>query len=476
MFRSLRARLFLTYLLVIGLVLSLIVASLLLLMLRSPFGDQLSYRRLEVSLAVLQRREGRTLLALPPDELPAALERLDQAIGLRVLLMTPAGDVLADSRAAEGGVPPNLTLPRAAADEPQRGRFRDLSGKLWLYVAQRLHDGSFLMMAVPRPTLRTLELFGSDVLPSLIETGVVALILAAVLSWLFARWVAAPLSKIAASAGEVAQGRFDHQIEIQGPAEVQDLGRAFNEMVRKVEAGRAAQRDFVANVSHELKTPLTSIQGFAQAILDGAAGDEAGRQHAAQVIYDESDRLRRLVEELLDMARIESGQLTFKREPVDLNRLLGAVAERMNVRAAEASIRLIQRLPALPGIIGDGDRLAQVFTNLVDNAIKHTPAAGQVTLWGEAAPGWVTIHVDDTGEGIPPDELSRIFERFYQLDKARAGGKARGVGLGLAISRQIVEGHGGRLAAQSALGKGSRFSVQLPIARPDDSTYIRPRD
>jgi signal transduction histidine kinase len=110
---------------------------------------------------------------------------------------------------------------------------------------------------------------------------------------------------------------------------------------------------------------------------------------------------------------------------------------------------------------------------LIDNAIKHTPEGEKVSLRGEVEGGWVTIHIDDRGEGIPPDELARIFERFYRLDKARAGGRERGVGLGLAITREIVEIHGGRVVAQSVIGRGSRFSVQLPIVRPDDTTLIR---
>jgi two-component system phosphate regulon sensor histidine kinase PhoR len=119
--------------------------------------------------------------------------------------------------------------------------------------------------------------------------------------------------------------------------------------------------------------------------------------------------------------------------------------------------------------------LAQVFTNLIDNAIKHSPRESRVKVHGEVESGWISIHIDDAGEGIPEDELSRIFERFYQLDKARTGGPKRGAGLGLAISREIVQAHGGRLVAQSVIGRGSRFSVQLPISRPEDTTLIRRR-
>jgi signal transduction histidine kinase len=241
-------------------------------------------------------------------------------------------------------------------------------------------------------------------------------------------------------------------------------------MITRVQAGRKAQRDFVANVSHELKTPLTSIQGFAQAILDGTAQDEEAQQHAAQVVYDEAQRLHRLVEDLLELARMDAGQIDFHQDRVEINALLSAVVERLSVKAAEAGVDVINKVGQLPILIGDGDRLAQVFMNLIDNAIKHTPEGGQVSLWGEYAEGWISIHVEDTGPGIPEEELSRIFERFYQLDKARPGGMDRGVGLGLAITREIVRSHQGRLVAQSEPGRGSRFTVQLPVVRADDTT------
>ncbi|MGH2607339.1 MAG: sensor histidine kinase, partial [Anaerolineales bacterium] len=231
-----------------------------------------------------------------------------------------------------------------------------------------------------------------------------------------------------------------------------------------------AQRDFVANVSHELKTPLTSIQGFAQAILEGAVHDAEGLRRAARVIHEESDRLRRLVEDLLDLARLDARQVSFVRAPLDLRGLLSSVLERISLRAAEKGVRLENELPSYPSMVGDGDRLAQVFTNLLDNAVKFTPAGGSVRLRGETSGGWATVHVEDMGPGIPADELSRIFERFYQMDKARRGGEGRGVGLGLAISREIVQAHGGRLTAQSRPGEGSRFTVELPVTQPQDST------
>jgi two-component system OmpR family sensor kinase len=343
----------------------------------------------------------------------------------------------------------------------------------WLYVASRAGSDRWLVLAAPQPTLRAVGFWGDDLLRTLAQAGIVSLLVSAFLAWLIARWVAAPLSRTAEAARAVAQGDYSQQLHPVGPVEAESMALAFNEMVQRVQASRQAQRDFVANVSHELKTPITSIQGFAQAILDETAKGPQERKRAAQVIYDESERLKRLVEDLLDLARIDAGQVVFDRRPIDLVALLNAVIERLSVRAIEHEVRIENRIPVFPTLIGDGDRLAQIFTNLIDNAIKNTSKGDAVTLWGEIEAGWISIHVDDVGPGIPADELSRIFERFYQVDKARAGGMDRGVGLGLAISREIVRAHGGRIVAQSIVGQGSRFTVQLPIGQPDDKTHAR---
>ncbi|MCK4962877.1 MAG: HAMP domain-containing histidine kinase, partial [Anaerolineales bacterium] len=343
----------------------------------------------------------------------------------------------------------------------------------WLYVSSPIGDQRWIILVAPQPTLRALGLLGDELMRTLMVAGFVALLLSTILAWLIAHWVTAPLRRMAEASISVASGEYDQKLTLTGPEEVQSLAAAFNEMVRRVQASRQAQRDFVANVSHELKTPLTSIQGFAQAILDGTAQKHEDQQRAARVIYDESDRLRRLVEDLLDLARIDAGQVVFERHTVDLGALLRSVVERLSVHAEEVGVGIESHLPDFPPLVGDGDRLAQVFTNLIDNAVKHSSEGGVVNLRGEREGAWVSIHVDDTGPGIPPDELSRIFERFYQLDKARSGGGGRGAGLGLAISREIVQAHGGRLVAQSVIKRGSRFTVQLPIIRPDDTTLVR---
>jgi signal transduction histidine kinase len=254
---------------------------------------------------------------------------------------------------------------------------------------------------------------------------------------------------------------------------VYHLAQDFNTMARQVRASRDAQRDFVANVSHELKTPLTSIQGYSQAILDGTAADPETVERSVTIIHDEAERMGRMVVELLDLARIESGQIVMQREWIDLRTLLENVVERFRMRAEEAGIELTAQVADLPAVTGDGDRMAQVFTNLVENALKHTPSGGRVLLTaslptpsgvrrlGKGWPRAIEVAISDSGQGIPTEDLPRVFERFYQVDKSRK--HTGSIGLGLAITREIVEAHGGSVKAESIVGLGTRFTVTLPV-------------
>jgi two-component system sensor histidine kinase ResE len=252
-------------------------------------------------------------------------------------------------------------------------------------------------------------------------------------------------------------------------------------MAERVQQSRQMEKDFVANVSHELKTPLTSIQGFSQAILDGAVQDLEGARKAAQTIFDETARMARLVAELLTLARFESGEMPLAQETLDLTQLLPCWVGRLQPRAKSLNESLISVVDPLPAIKGDPGRLEQVVTNLVDNALKYNHAGGSVTVTarsemvesavrspvlahrrGAEAPQatWVSIAVADTGVGIPKEDMQRLFNRFYRGDKARTAG---GTGLGLAIAQEIVSAHGGKITVESELGQGTVFTVHLPV-------------
>jgi signal transduction histidine kinase len=248
---------------------------------------------------------------------------------------------------------------------------------------------------------------------------------------------------------------------------VMELTRAFNEMNTRVLTSQTFQRDFVANVSHELKTPLTSIQGFAQALLDGTASTPEDQKQSAQVIYDESARMHRMVLDLLHLASLDDGTFELLRNQVDLPALIKSIAEKFAPQGRSVNVDIRVETTSLPFFRGDGDRLAQVFSNLVDNALKFTPAGGSVTLRTSWNNSGILVEVTDTGAGISPEALARIFDRFYQADPSRPGGRTHGSGLGLAIVKEIIEAHGGKISVRSEPGKGSTFSVSLPLTTPE---------
>ena len=234
---------------------------------------------------------------------------------------------------------------------------------------------------------------------------------------------------------------------------VQDLTR-----VRKLETVR---RDFISNISHELRTPLASLKALTETLQDGALSDPEAAPRFLGRMVTEVDALTQMAQELLDLSRIESGQVELSLKPVAPGKLLSSAAERMRLQTERAGLSLRVDCPDdLPRVNADEPRIEQVLVNLIHNAVKFTRPGGEIVLLAEAGKGVVRFAVKDTGAGIPAEDVPRIFERFYRVDKSRAGG---GTGLGLSISRHIIESHGGEIWVESVEGKGSVFFFTLPL-------------
>ena len=460
MFSSLRSRLWLSYALLITAALFIVTVFFIYYLVVNPPESRRLNAQMNLALSALTSQT-KEWSGLPAPRLRAFLREQDQFFNLRWLLIHPESGLLFDSRAA--GAPP-LNLARLNWPSRWTRLVSDAEGAGWLAVVRRLPNGNLLVAATPRPRISVLSVLADEFLPPIILGGLMALVLALILAYWMARWVAAPLQNLLDAAARLPE-HGPQPLQLRGPREVQELLKAFNQMAQRMQASQKSQKSFVANVSHELKTPLTSIQGFAQALLDGAADTPEAQRTAAQVIYDESARMHRMVLDLLDLARLDAGMLEIQRHEVELAALLRAVVARFAPQAEQAQIQLRLAAPDLPAIPGDGDRLAQVFTNLVENAIKFTPPGGEIRLQARPTGEWVEVLVQDNGSGIAPERLPHIFERFYQADPARPGGARHGSGLGLAIADEIVRAHGGKIRAQSALGRGSLFIVSLPRAR-----------
>ncbi len=227
------------------------------------------------------------------------------------------------------------------------------------------------------------------------------------------------------------------------------------------------RKEFVANVSHELKTPLTTIKSYVETLIAGAAQDESVRDQFLGVVLDESDRMARMVRDLLDLSLIDSGRMDWHQEIVDLEELIDEACGKLASRADARDISLGYRSEEpVPSVCLDRDRILQVLVNLITNAVEYTPPGGNVrVVWGRKGDS-VRVAVRDDGPGIPAGELDRIFERFYRVEKGRSRSSG-GTGLGLAIAREIVESHGGTIWAESAEGHGTSFLFHLPLGEPD---------
>nr|WP_207754914.1 HAMP domain-containing sensor histidine kinase [Desulforadius tongensis] len=295
--------------------------------------------------------------------------------------------------------------------------------------------------------------------------------LATILSVFILKNMIKPLLKMEAVAHAIANGEFGKQVPVVTNDEVGKLAASLNNMslqlkekIEAIEQLDKTRQEFVSNVSHELRTPLTVIQSFSEAILDGLVKEEKEKFFYLKNILEESKRLKRLVDDLLDLKALDAGNIPTKMEYVLISKLVTVTAGNFMSLARKKNINLkVITKDNRITVYGNIDRLKQVMTNLIGNAIAHTQPGSQVKIQEEQKDDRVLISVADNGPGIPPNEIEHIWERFYKVDKSRTRG-AGGSGLGLAIAKRIVELHGGTITVESTLGEGSVFTVILPIA------------
>lgn len=339
-----------------------------------------------------------------------------------------------------------------------------------LYVAVPLLKneqvvGMLLIYApVPDITTRLKSLQGIS-----IYTALGGMILATLLSLVLSRNLVRPLLEMNNVAKAMAEGKYGKKATVKSNDEVGMLAHSINslsaqleEKIYNLERLDETRRDFVASISHELRTPLTIMQGYTEALQDGLAQDNMQRQRYLDYIHDEILRLRRLVDELLNLRRLESGQISINPTQVSINQLIQRLLKGIVPLAEEKEVQIFTVLPPDEVcIVGDEDRLAQVFINLLDNALRVTQSGGQISVKVQAKLDMVEITVTDTGPGIAKEDLPLIWERFYKVDKSRTR-TGHGTGLGLAISKKIIELHHGTIDVASTLGQGSTFIIKLP--------------
>ncbi len=435
--RSLRARLFLA---ILGTVLVGVGASLALgvVLTKSAVRDTIRRdveRQADAFAAQLKRLPASSALrlrghpAFPPGPPPGA----------------PPG--LGGGVSPVGGAGPRpfavLSRPAAAADGSA-----EIGGRSSIFAARRAGHSVVL---VTRPDVVSGDDFRRYLTALLIASGAAALVAAGVAA-LLARRLTQPLRRLGAAARELAAGRHPEPVRPEGTEELDELAEAFNGMSDQLALARDAERAILLSVSHDLRTPLTSIRGYAEGIEDGTVEP----RQAAEVVGREAARLERLVGDLLSLARLRQGAMEVRREPVDLAAVAHEAEERLRPRALEAGVE-VRVEGAAAAATADQGRALQVVSNLLENAIRVSPAGGVVTV--AVGPG--TVAVSDEGPGIPAEEVPHAFERFHL--RARAGhGSPDGAGLGLAIVRELAEAMGGSAEVENLPARGARFLIRLP--------------
>ena len=436
--RSLRARLFwaiaLAVLLSVGVTLGV--------------GAVLTRRSIERALLanlsrqadLLAERERATPLTPPQaDSLRAFLARE----GIRFLLVEPSTPVPAQPGPVAGDL--RALIARGSSGDGTTS----FGGLTILYAIRPAGQGTIVLF-------RPANLGAADWRPyvgGFLLAGLLGAALAALGSFLLARAISRPVRRVAAAAQDLAAGRPPAPLPVEGSDELATLAGSFNEMAAQLARAGEAERSFLLSVSHELKTPLTAIRGYAEGLEEGAVrpGD------AGPVIGREAARLERLVQDLLDLARINQRSFAVRREAIDLAEVARDAARRHEPRSGEFAVALSVDAPHPAPAVGDADRALQVVSNLVENALRCTPAGGAVTV--SARPGEVSVR--DTGPGLAAEDLDRAFERFF-LYRRYGGERPVGSGLGLAIVKELTQTMGGSVTVESDPGHGTTFTVHLP--------------
>lgn len=382
-------------------------------------------------------------------------------IGAALFVTDESGAVEHSSAAGAPSTVPLSKLTRTAADGAHSGVLTNSSGEQVLVVAAPIDATHTLVAVQGLAEIRQAQ-------AGLLAIAAVALLAAALVTYaaggVLARRFTRPLVRLQSAAEEVAGGALGTQVAEEGDAETASLAHSFNRMSTRVADAYAAQKAFAGDVSHEIRTPITSIRGFAEAMLDGTVTEPDAQKRALRVIRDEAIRIGEVSATLLTLSALDAGAVEIAREPVDNRVLADGLRGRFSAAAQEARVTLTVELPAEARALGDENRLLQALTALVSNAIAHTPPDGSVRVWSALEGDRVVLRVDDSGPGVPPDRREDIFGRFTRLDESRSSASG-GAGLGLAICRRLVELMGGTVGVTDSDLGGARFEIALPAAK-----------
>lgn len=451
---------------------AIILGSFLVIRLRSNVESRIS-QRLQSNAILAGEVFRKAMLEGDNTYIQREVKNLAANLNLRITVIDKQGKVLADSeRDAQfmenhGGRPEFVEAVGKGLGESTRfSRTLDYPMK---YVAVRVSDGEEVVGVVRlAEPLAEVQLELHQLYRATITGAIAAIFIAGVIAYIMARGISTPIRQMKEVADAIAKEQFDKKSFIRGEDELAELGRSLNAMsdelklkIERLKYLDTVRTDFVANVSHELKTPLTSIRGFVETLEDGAINDANAARRFLAIIKKHAQRLGNIIEDLLRLSELESGG-GIKMAETDLKGLIDEIVMGFGHSLAVKQHRLsVETAGDDFTIRGDRDRLEQVFVNLIDNAIKYTKDGGRIKLQLAQADDSVVVTVEDNGIGIPKEDIERVFERFYRVDKARSR-ELGGTGLGLSITKHIVLAHNGKIYIESEVNKGTKVFVTLP--------------
>jgi signal transduction histidine kinase len=328
-----------------------------------------------------------------------------------------------------------------------------------------------VIVVMPRSAAdNTVPPFVGTVTLFVLLAALIATLIATLVALLFSRTITRPLARLSSAARKLASGDYSARVDTKARSELGELAETVNQMADRLERDmeelrrqEQERRELIMNITHDLATPLTAIAGLGESLVDGVNQSREDYEHTGRVIVRETQRLRRLVKDLHTMAKVEAGAMQPQRKPLRLAALVDETLAVLIPEFERANVEPCNNIPyTLPVIFADPDMLTRVFTNLCDNAIRHTPPGGSVTVDAHQMGDMLEVSVTDTGKGIPTAALPRVFDRFYRADDSRQSSTG-GSGLGLAIVRAMIEAHGGTIHAENVPGGGARFIFTLPI-------------
>lgn len=402
-----------------------------------------------------------------PREIVFSFNRADRILGTEVWVVNSTGKVLvasADHTYCEGNTLEATDLQKLQAGQItiRRGQSQYFKEAVIRVVNPILHQGKLLGAVILYSPVRGVNQAFDQMRAIHVGSALLGIILSILLGWWLSRYIARPITEVSEGAERIAQGDFQNRVRVTSADELGRMGMAFNNMARKLENYEKLRREFVANVSHELRSPLTSIQGFVTAILEDK--NPSQQKKYLQIISKETQRVSKLVTELLEISRYDAGVEPFSMEPFPISNVVKRATNSLKPLAEEANQHICLQIPAkLPDCYGDEDKIEQVVHNLLANALRYSQHGTSITIAAHVEDKQIKVTVTDEGPGIPQNALPRLWERFYRVEQGRSR-EMGGSGLGLAIVDEIIKKHQGSVAVHSVEGQGSTFSFTLPLA------------